>query len=207
MVAARRLDGGLAALGGRGDEIRAGRHKEERADSQHHKNDDAQHHEADPPAADPVGRPRLIELADQKAAAAEAHQQHAGDQAGAVGEPAHHGAHDGVVAQAGAEAAQHAEADVQHGHRLGAAGQKEAQQKQHRADAHGHFGAELAAEKAAQQRADAEQNHDDGEGQAQLRVRPLGIFLGDRAGQHAPGVDHTGEQQDHHAEGGVDPTI
>ena len=207
MVMAGGLDGDLPSLAGRGHEVRAGRHKEEGADGQHHENDDAQHHEADTPAADPVGRPRLIELANDEAAAAKAHQQHAGDEAGTVGEPADHGAHDCVVAKAGAEAAQHAEADVQHGHGLGAAGQKEAQQEQHRADAHRHLGAELAAQQAAQQRTDAEQDHHDGKGHAELRLGPAGELGGDGGAQHAPGVHETGEQQHDHAHDGIDPAV
>ena len=200
-------DGGLAAFARRSRKVRAGRHKEEGAHRQHREAHDAHHHKAGAPAADAGGRPRLIELADEEAAAAEAHQQHAGDQAGLVREPLDHGAHDGVVAQAGAQAAQHAEAQIQCQRRLAAAGDVEPGQKQHRAQPHGVFGAEPTGQQAAQQGADAEQDHHQCERQAQLRLRPAGELRGDGGGQHAPCVHKSGEQQDDDADDGVDPAI
>lgn len=198
---------GIAALARRGGKVRAGGHEEEGAHRQHRKAHDAQHQKAGAPAADAGRCPGLVQLADQKAAAAEAHQQHAGDQARPVREPADHGAHDGVVAQAGAEAAQNAEAQVQRQRRLAAAGDEKAGQKQDRAQAHGVFGAEPSGQQAAQQGADTEQDHHQGERQAQLGLRPAGELGADGGGQHAPGVHETCEQQDDDAHNGVDPAV
>ncbi len=198
---------GPAALAGGNGEVRAGRDEEEGAHRQHHAADDAQHHEAGAPAADTGGRPGLVELADEEAAAAEAHEQHAGDQARLVGKPLDHGAHHAVVGKAGGQAAQQAEAQVQRDGGLAAAGDEEAGQEQHGADAHGVFGAELARQQAAQQRADAEQDHDQGERQAQLCLGPAGELGGDGRAEHAPGVDQAREQQHDHAHDGVDPAV
>ena len=66
----------------------------------------------------------------------------------------------------------------------------------------GHPGAQ-----AAQQGADAEQDHHQRERQAQLRLRPAGELRGDGGGQHAPCVHKPGEQQDDDADDGVDPAI
>ena len=198
---------GLAALDRRGGKVRTGCYEKEGAHRQHRKAYDAQHQKAGAPAADTGRCPGLVQLADQKAAAAEAHQQHAGDQARPIREPADHGAHHGVVAQAGAEAAQHAEAQVQRQRRLAAAGDEKAGQKQDRAQAHGVFGAELSGQQAAQQGADTEQDHHQGERQAQLGLRPAGELGADGGGQHAPGVHETCEQQDDDAHNGVDPAV
>ena len=167
---------------------------EEGADGQHHGGDDTEHGEGLTPRTDGLGGTHLEDLAHQEAAEAEAHQQHTGDQALLIGKPAADGAHHRVVGKAGGEAADDAEADIQPHEGRDAGGQHKAAQEHGCRRPDVDLGADLAGQKAARHAAHAEQRHDDGEGQAQLRVRPLGIFLGDRAGQHAPGVDHTGEQ-------------
>ena len=68
-------------------------------------------------------------------------------------------------------------------------------------------GAELSGQQAAQQGADTEQDHHQGERQAQLGLRPAGELCADGGGQHAPGVHETCEQQDDDAHNGVDPAV
>ena len=59
----------------------------------------------------------------------------------------------------------------------------------------------------AQQGADTEQDHHQGERQAQLGLRPAGELGADGGGQHAPCVHKSGEQQDDDAHNGVDPAV
>ena len=160
-----------------------------------------------PPRAHGVRGEGLIELAHQKAAEAEAHQQDAGDQSGLVGKPLAHRAQHGVVGEARREATDDAEADVQHQDRPDVGRQQKARQEQRRGHPQVHLLANLAGQQAAHQTADAEEAHDDGEGQGQLGGAPLGEFRRDGAGQHAPRVHKARHQQHGTAHDGIEPAI